>query len=198
MARLNRYSRLVNALKLVLPLGALGLLSTLFLLADVPDPERAIPYAEVDVAQLARELRLTQPRFAGVLADGREITLVAETAAPDFDATEVILTDALEGRIALDAERFLYVDAGAGRIDVAGRVADLSDGVEVEVTDGYTVTSDTMRLRLAELGVAAPGDVRVTGPDLVLTAGAMDLGGAPGAAVLSFTGGVRLIYDPQE
>jgi lipopolysaccharide export system protein LptC len=77
MARHNRYSRLVGGLKVVLPIAALALLSTLFLLSDPPDPDRALPYAEVDVAQLARELRLTQPRFAGVLPDGREITLVA-------------------------------------------------------------------------------------------------------------------------
>jgi lipopolysaccharide export system protein LptC len=70
MARHNRYSRLVGGLKVVLPIAALGLLSTLFLLSDPPDPDRALPYAEVDVAQLARELRLTQPRLAGVLPTG--------------------------------------------------------------------------------------------------------------------------------
>jgi lipopolysaccharide export system protein LptC len=194
----NLYSRLVGWLKIALPLLALLILSTLFLLSDPPDPERALPYAEVDVAQLAREMRLTQPHYAGVLDDGREITLVAETAAPDFDATEVILTDALEGRVALAEGDHLYLDATSGRIDVAGRVAQLTGGVMAETERGYRVLSEAMRLQLAELGVVTPGEVRVEGPGIDLTAGAMELSGPSGAAVLSFTGGVRLIYERQQ
>jgi lipopolysaccharide export system protein LptC len=198
MARHNRYSRLVSGLKVVLPLVALGLLSTLFLLSDPPDPERALPYAEVDVAQLARELRLTQPRFAGVLPDGREVTLVAQAAAPDFEATDVIVTDQIEGRVAMDDEGFLFLDAGAGRIDVAARIADLSGGVEAETTQGYRIMSDAMRLSLSQFGIDAPVPVRLEGPGLTLEAGAMVLDGPEGEAVLSFTGGVRLLYEPVE
>ncbi|MCU4652257.1 hypothetical protein N8I71_05415 [Roseibacterium sp. SDUM158016] len=197
MAGHNPYSTLVSALKVALPLVALGLLSTLFLLSDPPDPDRALPYAEVDVAQLARELRLTQPRFAGVMPDGREITLVAETAAPDFDATNVIITDAVEGRIALTGQDFLFLDAGAGRIDIEARIADLSGGVEAETSQGYRLLSETVQVRLAEIGLSAPAAVRIEGPGLTLTAGAMELGGPSGEAVLSFTGGVRLLYEPE-
>ena len=198
MARHNRYSRLVGGLKVVLPIAALALLSTLFLFSDPPDPDRALPYAEVDVAQLARELRLTQPRFAGVMPDGREVTLVARTAAPDFEETNVIVTDQMEGRIALSEGGFVLLDAGEGRIDVAGRIANLSGGVEAETTQGYRVVSDTMRLSLADLGMATPEAVRIDGPGLQLEAGAMVLDGPGGAAVLSFTGGVRVLYEPVE
>lgn len=198
MARHNRYSRLVGGLKVVLPIAALALLSTLFLFSDPPDPDRALPYAEVDVAQLARELRLTQPRFAGVMPDGREVTLVARTAAPDFEETNVIVTDQIEGRIALSEDGFVLLDAGEGRIDVAGRIANLSGGVEAETTQGYRVVSDTMRLSLADLGMATPEAVRIDGPGLQLEAGAMVLDGPGGAAVLSFTGGVRVLYEPVE
>jgi lipopolysaccharide export system protein LptC len=156
MARHNRYSRLVGGLKVVLPIVALGLLSTLFLLSDPPDPDRALPYAEVDVAQLARELRLTQPRLAGVLPDGREVTLVAEAAAPDFETTDVIVTDQIEGRIAISGDGFVLLDAGAGRIDVEGRIADLSGGVAGRNDARLPIASDTMRLSLAELGMDAP------------------------------------------
>jgi lipopolysaccharide export system protein LptC len=198
MARHNRYSRLVGGLRVVLPIAALALLSTLFLLSDPPDPDRALPYAEVDVAQLARELRLTQPRFAGVLPSGREITLTARAAAPDFEETDVIVTDDIEGRVAVSDDAFLFIDAGEGRIDVANRVANLSGGVEARTTEGYRVTSDTMRLSLSEVGLAAPETVRIEGDGLSIEADAMVLDGPDGAAVLSFTGGVRLLYEPEE
>lgn len=198
MAQDNKYSRFVNGLKVVLPLAALVLLSTLFLLSNPPDPDRALPYAEVDVEQLARELRLTQPRFAGVTPDGREVTLVAQTAAPDFQTTDVILTDQLEGRIALSDSETMFLDAGSARIDVTNRVANLLGGVEAVTTQGYRAISDAMDLFLADLDVTSPGAVQIDGPGLTLEAGSMHLRGPDGAAVLSFTGGVRLLYEPVE
>ncbi|MEE4331852.1 MAG: hypothetical protein V2J10_13365 [Wenzhouxiangella sp.] len=195
---MNGYSRLVGTLKVVLPLVALGMLSTLFLLSEPPDPERALPYAEVDVAQLAREQRLSAPRFAGVLGTGREITLVAEAAAPDFETTDVIVTDNVSGEIALGADGTLMIDARAGRIDVARRIADLSGDVVAEVTQGYRLFSQAVALQLGELGMTAPGEVEILGPGLSLTAGAMDLTGPEGAAVVRFTGGVRVLYGPGE
>ena len=49
MARVDRHTRLVGWLKVALPLTALAILSTLFLVARRIDPEAALPYAEVDV-----------------------------------------------------------------------------------------------------------------------------------------------------
>jgi hypothetical protein len=40
--------------------------------------------------------------------------------------------------------------------------------------------------------------VRLEGDGLSIEAGAMVLDGPDGAAVLSFTGGVRLLYEPEE
>ena len=55
MAAPNTYSTVVSWAKIILPLVALGLLSTLFLFSRTPDPNRAIPFAAVDVEELARE-----------------------------------------------------------------------------------------------------------------------------------------------
>ena len=82
MARADFHSRLVGWLKVVLPLAALAILSTLFLLADRIDPTAAIPYAEVDVKDLVRDPRMTAPAYAGTTADGAGITLSATEARP--------------------------------------------------------------------------------------------------------------------
>jgi lipopolysaccharide export system protein LptC len=198
MARTNAYSRLVGTLKVVLPIIALGILSTLFLLSEPPDPERALPFADVDVVQLAREQRLTEPQYAGVLGNGREITLVADAAVPDFERTNVIVTDNVTGQIALADQQTLHFDARAGTIDVARRVADLSGDVIAEVTQGYRLFSDAVELQLGEFGMISPGDVVIVGDGLTLTAGAMDLQGPDGEAVVSFTGGVRVLYEAED
>ena len=72
---MDSHSRLVGWLKVALPLTALALLSTLFLVARKIDPEAALPYAEVDVAERIREPRMTAPTYAGVTEDGATLTI---------------------------------------------------------------------------------------------------------------------------
>ncbi len=48
----NTYSRVVAWLKILLPLLALAILSTLFLVARTIDPAQNIPYADVDIDEL--------------------------------------------------------------------------------------------------------------------------------------------------
>ena len=85
MAASNAYSRFVAWVKVILPLLALALLSTLFLFSRTPAPNRAIPFANVDVEELAREQSLGRPRFAGTLSDGREVIFTADRATPVAD-----------------------------------------------------------------------------------------------------------------
>lgn len=83
----DRHTQIVGWLKVTLPLMALAILATLFLLADRIDPEAALPYAEVDVEGLAREPRMTAPTYAGTTSDGAALTLSANEARPDADGT---------------------------------------------------------------------------------------------------------------
>ncbi len=61
----NLHSRLVFWLKILLPLGRLAILSTLFMVSHNFRPEDAIPYADVDIEDRVNEPRLTAPDFAG-------------------------------------------------------------------------------------------------------------------------------------
>jgi lipopolysaccharide export system protein LptC len=60
-AAIDGYSRLVAWLKIILPLIALGILATLFLVSRTIDPSQTIPYADVDVQDLARNQRVGAP-----------------------------------------------------------------------------------------------------------------------------------------
>ena len=71
-------SRLIAWLRVLLPLAALAILSTLFLLGRTPDPDDALPYAEVDAEDMVRDPRMTRPEFAGVSKSGAEVTVTAD------------------------------------------------------------------------------------------------------------------------
>ena len=190
----NRYSQVVSYVKIVLPIIAIGILSTLFLLSRTPDPERAIPFANVDLEELAREQRLGSPRYAGTTNAGREVVVVAETAAPVDGQLDLISVDTLDARVELDDTRFVDITSLQGVINLETNIADLSTDVEVADSTGYTLDTENLLVNFREFAMSSPTDVVVEGPGFHLEAGSMDLSGAEGAQVLIFNGGVKVLY----
>ena len=82
----NLHSRVVSWLKIILPLAALALLSTLFLVARIGDPNATLPFTEKDLEEMASEQRVDGPDFSGTTPEGRAIRMSAQTATPR-DAT---------------------------------------------------------------------------------------------------------------
>lgn len=191
-------SRLVGAAKLVLPLAALVLLSTMFLISDKADPDAALPYAEVDVEELTRQPRLTRPEYAGTLPDGSTLLVHATEAIPGEGGA--IRAAAMALRMQTPEGLVADVEAGAGGVDPASGQIDLTGGVQIDTSTGYHLTTDRLIGATDRSSLAAPGTVDATAPFGQITAGSLQLvrpEGAP-AHVLDFTGGVRLIYHPQE
>lgn len=195
----NAHSRLVAGLKIALPLAALVLLSTLFLFSGRIDPSDAIPYAEVDVEELAREPRLTAPDYAGMTEDGGSLTVTAQTARPNPAGGGASATD-LHARLDTAGGLGTDIRAGTGRIDPTAGLLALSGGVDVATTTGYTLHTDLLEAATDRSRLAAPGPVAGSAPFGAISAGAMSLE-ATGTAkdhVLVFNGGVKLIYRPQD
>lgn len=184
-------SRVVRALRVLLPLAALGVLSMLFLLARSPSPETAIPYVEGDGADLARRTGMTAPRFAGVSADGARVTLSAARADPagtDGRAEDLALEWQADGVTA-------RVRAGSGAVE--GGLIRLDGGAEMTTSTGWTLSAPGFAADTAAGRITSPGTVRVTAPFGTLDAGGMDLARAEnGDHVLDLKGRVRLLYRP--
>ncbi len=197
MARNNLYSKAVIWVKITLPLIGIALLSSIFLLSGAPDPDAALPYAEVDVDEIIREQRVSQPRFAGVLADGQEVVLIADAVATAAGRTDRIQAQSLEGRVDLSDVDFFTVEARLGDIDIAGQLVTLSDGVTLQSSLGYQIVSDRMLMALDTFDLRAPTPIHITGPGLDLTANTMHMSGPDGRTIVRFNGAVRVLYVPQ-
>lgn len=193
MAAANRYSRFISWIRIVLPLGAMALLSTLFLFASRPDPDRAIPFAEADVAALAREERLGRPRYAGTLEDGRAVALTADQIAPAPGAPDRFDATAITGELELP-DGAATLAARRGAVDTATRLVSLREDVRVETTAGERLTTQAADIDLDAQRLTAPGAVELTAPALHITAGAMTADG--GTGMIEFTGGVEVRYQP--
>lgn len=198
MARADPHSRMVAWLRIALPLAALAVLATLFLLADRIDPDDALPYAEVDVEDRARSPRMTAPSYAGTTADGAALRLTAAEARPASDATKAV---ALGVALTLDTPDGgrTEMTAATAVINDAARQLHLAGGVTAQTGSGYTIATDGIIANLDRSGLQSTGPVSATGPAGDLVADTMTLrpnSRSPGTYLLVFKGGVRLVYQP--
>ena len=90
---MDRYSRMVALLKVLLPLAALALLSTLFLISRGVNIEATIPFADHEIEERMRGQQITAPFFSGTTAQGDEITVTASIARPGGPSSPAVATD---------------------------------------------------------------------------------------------------------
>lgn len=195
---MDRYSRMVAWLKVLLPLMALGLLSTLFLLSRNIDPMASIPFADSEIRDRLRNQQITGPFFSGSTEQGDQISFSAGkmgTGSGDGITTAQDLTAQID--LASGARIIFFADTG--NIDMSQDQSTLSGNVLITTSSGYKIYSDKLIAKMTALNVKSPDTVRGHGPIGTLTAGSMHLSTDEngGAAHLVFTNGVKLIYDPQ-
>ncbi len=196
---MDSHTRVVGWLKVALPLMALAILATLFLVADRIDPEAALPYAEVDVAERAREPRMTAPTYAGTTGDGASLTLTADEARPAAGTTPA-MAQGLVLDLATPDGGTTILRAATAVMDQTARHLVLSGGVTVTTGTGYRLETAEVVAELDRSGLESRGEVTAIGPVGDIRADGMTLRQdslTPGTYVLVFKGGVRLVYRPK-
>ena len=192
----NFHSQLVGWLKILLPLAALVLLSTLFLFARGTGTPPTIPFADIDTA--ATEQRIKAPRFSGLTSTGDTLQISAESARPD--ATGGAQVDIDRPSLSLDATdgTRLRVTAGSGRVDTAGQMAQLSGLARLETSSGYVMETRGLTADLTTGTVTSDGPLEVQAPFGQLQAGQVTFQAGAGdtGQQMNFTKGVKLVYTP--
>ncbi|WP_312525451.1 LPS export ABC transporter periplasmic protein LptC [Paracoccus sp. (in: a-proteobacteria)] len=190
-------TRIVHLLRILLPLAALVLLSTLFLFSgDKGDDSSLLPYAEVTPENIDQRPVIVAPTYAGVSRDGTEINMTATSADPGNETRPGTIETV---NLTLSDPQGLRADlvAGAGVMD--STTIRLSDGVTMTTSTGWTMTSKAFLADVTEGRVSSTDQVDIHGPFGDLTAQAMELRRLSDGShdhVLDFTGGVRMVYQP--
>ncbi|MFZ5963130.1 LPS export ABC transporter periplasmic protein LptC [Thalassococcus sp. BH17M4-6] len=195
----SRYSRMVAWLKILLPMVALGLLSTIFLLSRDSDPTDRVPFSVVGIdGDIARE-QVSEPRFAGTTTTGASLTMNARVARPSPDVEGQVDADQLDARIVMDDGSEIELTAPTASMRDSDDQAELKGGVTIQSSTGYTLTTQSLLTSLARVEAESRGRVEGDGPLGTLKAGRMQITTPEGSDDLHllFTGGVNLIYLPQ-
>lgn len=194
----NRYSRFVLWAKVIFPLVALGLLSTMFLFSRTLDPSDAIPFADIDIEKIARDQQLTSPRFSGTTSDGSAVVVDAESALPDLANPRNLTILKVVARIESQGGPSYGIIADTALYDGNNDLLDLEGNVRLSTSTGYRLETGKLVANLATTGINAPSAVSGRGPAGRLEAGSMSLTTNGETQVLVFKNGVKLIYDPKE
>lgn len=196
---MDRHSRAVAYLKVLLPLTALVLLSTLFMVSRGSDIEAVIPFADQDIEDRLRGQQVTGPYFSGTTSGGDEIMVTASLARPGGAGAPAVAVN-LEAEILMAGGGRIALSSDTGAVYPDRDRAEFAGGVTITSADGMKVETETLNTALSGLEAESPGPVRARGPIGDLTAGNMRIHVKTegGPAHMLFKDGVKLIYDPQK
>lgn len=194
---MDRHSTLVVWAKTLLPLGAIALMSTLFLIArprTVEDP--SIPFADLDA--LARDEQVSAPSFSGVADDGSIVSITSRSARPGTGPGNGLTLEDVRGTVDAPGGRRITFVAGDGRLEAEAGSARFSGPVTLDTTGGYRIAAGTLFVDLDSGRLEAEGPVTALAPYGDLTAGRL-VAETPegGGARVIFQDGVRLVYQPE-
>ncbi|WP_227269237.1 LPS export ABC transporter periplasmic protein LptC [Roseobacter weihaiensis] len=191
---------MVTWLKVALPLMALGLLSTLFLISRAVDPPSTIPFADTEVQERLTNQQVTGPYFSGTSDRGDQIAFVADTVTSPDGKTGTNTAKTVDVQVDMPNGTRITVTAHQAVIDIAKDHSELTGDVEIITSEGYILRSDLLDIRMSALDITSPDQVFAVTPVGDIEAGSMHLFAAEGSndAQLVFTNGVKLLYQPEK
>ena len=193
----NLYSQMVGWAKIILPLCAIGLLSTLFLFARSSGEIDAIALARIEA--IAREQRVSAPEFSGLTDDGATIVISAKSAQPDTERPDTVSIDEIGLRMDTPEGIRINIMAVRGEIDGRAQVARFLGLARVDTSNGYELETNGLIADLKSGVVTSDGLLEVRAPFGEISAGNVRFDVSPDAEGqrMLFTNGVRLLYRPQ-
>lgn len=197
---MDGYSRLIALLKVLLPLVALGILSTLFLLSRNSDPVAAIPFADADIQDRVQSQQVTGPYFSGATPTGDSVTISAEKILTQSDGSAQNKAFDIAAQFDLQGGTRVLLFSDTGSVSLENGAASLTGNVLVTTSTGFNLSTQLLTAKSDRLLIRAPSKVDGGGPFGTVSAGAMEISTPEGQENphLLFTKGVTLIYKPQD
>ncbi len=187
-------SRVVRALKLALPLAALGLAAAIFL---VPRPDLRSGFDFSGVRYDGSDgLRLLNPRFTGRAPGGQPFVLRADWALPDSPDPTSIGLGPLTGEFGVREGSRLTLAADGGEMRPKDERLRLDGRVRLGLDALYSLESGEVNVDMAAQTLRAAGPVAGQGPQGDIAAGSMRAARRGESHYVWFEDRVRVRIDP--
>ncbi|WP_420585357.1 LPS export ABC transporter periplasmic protein LptC [Ruegeria sp.] len=196
---MDGHSRRVQFLKVLLPLVAILMLSTVFLLSRSIETDVTVPFTQTDIDERLAEQVVTRPNYRGTTRKGEEVRIEAKRATQGTEDSRPTASE-FYGQLGLSGGGVITLDSNSGMIRPDKNTATFVGDVIITSTDGIEITTDLLNTALDEIRGDAPGQVNGTGIIGNFSAGSMTFGTEKkdGPVHIIFTDGVKLVYEPQK
>ena len=196
---MDGHSRRVQFLKVLLPLVAILMLSTVFLLSRTIETNVSVPFSQKDIDERLADQVVTNPNYRGTTRKGEEVQIEAIRATQGSEASVPTAAE-FQGRLGLLGGGIITLDSNTGTIRPDQNTATFVGDVVITSTDGIEITTELLNTALDEIRGDAPGQVNGTGIIGNFSAGGMTFGTEKndGPVHIIFTDGVKLIYEPEK
>ncbi|WP_417720585.1 LPS export ABC transporter periplasmic protein LptC [Salipiger sp.] len=197
----DTYSSVIAWLKILLPMVALIMLSTLFLFPRGSEPLSDMPFADPETATVPTGEQVTAPYYAGTTSRGEALTMTARSARPVDEGSDSDLSaEDLSARMDMGDGSVITLKSRTALLSDSSREALLQGGVVIESSTGYVLNTESMRTAIDRIEAESMAPVSGTGPAGTLQAGRMKIVplGEGNDVQLLFTDGVKLVYDPKK
>lgn len=196
---MDLYSRMVALFKVLLPLAALGILATLFLLSRGVEFDTVLPFAQNEISDRLRNQQVTGPFFSGTMANGDELIFEATNARPGGIGQPAEANN-VSARLRTAAGAEMKLLANRVLVDTKMDVARFTGDVVVATSTGIEIRTEALETSLTGIKGGTPDKVTATSPFGDIDAGEMQFAAKNGDGPLHmvFKSGVKLVYTPQK
>ena len=195
---INRhYSAFVKAMRIILPLVALGMLAVLLLwpegekIAEPVRKEELFPQADMAATELLK------PRYESADRELNPFIVTADKATQTQDNADLIYLDKPVADITLKDGGKLDVSSENGIFAQSSEKLSLKGNVELVYDQTYTLSGDEMRVDLKGREAFSDQDVILTGPDGIIKAKGMEAYSERGLVIFKGPGTLTL-YPEQD
>lgn len=185
-----RYSAFVRKLRFILPIFALGL-TVIVLTWDEAD-KRIAPMKKEEVLPASENIQneLMKPVFNSVDDKNQPYTVTADRAVQNRENPDLVELEKPVANLQQNDGSQIDADAASGLYEQATQKLNLSGDVHIKNSDGYTLSTEELRIDMVSQKAYSGRDVTVDGPSGTIEATGLE-GDATGG-ILIFTGPAKV------
>ncbi len=198
----GKYSRFVSYLKIGLPLVAILLLGTVFLVTSPDDfAGPGLVFTDADRDALGQGLQVNGATISGATRSGDTYVFKAAVLVPDSLDANKLAASTVSGSITTGGGITVELSADQASLDRSNKTFQVSGRAHLETSDGYVANTEGLIGDFTNGTLESMGLVTVDGPTGHIQAGSLLLTTAPDDnenTTLHFDNGVRLIFKPKQ
>ncbi len=197
----HTYTRMIGLLKIILPLLALAVLGTVFLITKEDGFDPGFTFSQAEFDALESGSFLDNPQINGKTSDGDIFSLTAERIEPESQDLQRIIARNLVSNFDFASGISVEIIADTAEILMGEQLLIFPDGARIITSDGYDGTLETLTANL-ETGYISGEMIEADGPLGHVSAEFFQISsvgaGSNENRVLSFEKSVKVTLDTAE